>query len=170
MIADRVGPECRKFSFEELAVSVLEEEKCVSILVSYYLTSHFFLISQHIYLFSRIQPFSAGVALLRKYNSERRCRLTMAFESTSWRPMYLAVPKSSPYKEEINRALAQDNYIHWFRRHASNNWHFVETINQVVVVLWHWTAGTLVRRVRKTTGTVSTGLQQQRRCDQEIQR
>ncbi|EFX79396.1 hypothetical protein DAPPUDRAFT_319673 [Daphnia pulex] len=97
MIADRVKKcslDCRKFSFEELAVSVLEEENCVSII-----------------------PFSAGVALLRKYNA-KSCRLAMAFESTSWKPMYLAVPKSSPYKEEINRASLwfYDTGLreHWF--------------------------------------------------------
>ncbi|XP_046651950.1 uncharacterized protein LOC124342817 [Daphnia pulicaria] len=98
MIADRVKKcalDCRKFSFDELAVSVLEQENCVSIL-----------------------PFSAGVALLGKYNFQRSCRLAMAFESTSWKPMYLAVPKSSPYKEEIQRASLwfYDTGLrdHWF--------------------------------------------------------
>ena len=41
---------------------------------------------------------------LRKYNLERvKCRLARAYEKTLWRPMFLAVPKSSPYIEEINR-------------------------------------------------------------------
>jgi len=41
---------------------------------------------------------------MQKYSSERgNCRLTMAKELFAWKPMYFAVPKSSPYQEEINR-------------------------------------------------------------------
>jgi hypothetical protein len=37
------------------------------------------------------------------YNkNEKNCRLTMSQEKVSWKPMFLAVPKSFPYKEEIN--------------------------------------------------------------------
>lgn len=49
------------------------------------------------------QPYTLGISTLKKYNSERiKCRLAMAYETMSWKPMFFAVPKSSPYIEEIN--------------------------------------------------------------------
>nr|CAH0099274.1 unnamed protein product [Daphnia galeata] len=84
IIADRIqkcSVKCKLFSFQEMEISVLEEDKCVSII-----------------------PWAPGIDALRKYNLERvKCRLALAYEKTLWRPMFLAVPKSSPYIEEINR-------------------------------------------------------------------
>ncbi|XP_046461748.1 glutamate receptor ionotropic, delta-2-like [Daphnia pulex] len=82
-VADNLSkcPDCRKFSLDELALPVLEKDHYVA-----------------------ITPTKVGRALMQKYSSERgHCRLTMAKELFSWKPMYFAVPKSSPYQEEINR-------------------------------------------------------------------
>lgn len=82
---------------------------------------------------------------MQKYSSEiGNCRLTMAKELYSWKPMYFVVPKSSPYKEEINREYIffKINFFHkfleitflWFRSlwfHAAglhDYWYFKREI------------------------------------------
>ncbi|XP_046650897.1 uncharacterized protein LOC124341986 [Daphnia pulicaria] len=58
------------------------------------------------------------------YNSERvKCRLAMAYQKQvqSWKPMFLAVPKSSPYTEEINREslwfIDVGLRVYWYGKH-----------------------------------------------------
>jgi len=41
--------------------------------------------------------------MMGKYSDRKKCTLTVAQEEMMWKPMYFAVPKFSPYKEEINR-------------------------------------------------------------------
>jgi len=41
---------------------------------------------------------------MEKYSTQRNnCTLTLAQEEMMWKPMFFGIPKSSPYKEEINR-------------------------------------------------------------------
>ncbi|XP_046459653.1 uncharacterized protein LOC124206066 [Daphnia pulex] len=84
IIAERVekcSSDCKKFNLIDLATTVLEKDNYVSIL-----------------------PYTVGILLLKKYNSERtQCRLALAYEKMSWKPMFYGVPKSSPYIEEINQ-------------------------------------------------------------------
>ncbi|KAI9556283.1 hypothetical protein GHT06_018857 [Daphnia sinensis] len=83
-IADKIqkcSSDCRRFNQTEMFALVLGEEPYVSIV-----------------------PRTVGIAALRKNNLEReKCRLAMAHETMSWKPMFMAVPKTSPYIEEINR-------------------------------------------------------------------
>ena len=46
---------------------------------------------------------SIGFSFSMKQYNTKQCRLTMAQDTMSWRPMFLAVSKSFPYTEEINR-------------------------------------------------------------------
>nr|CAH0098786.1 unnamed protein product [Daphnia galeata] len=81
-VAERIQKcsDCKKFYLNDMFNAVLEKENYVSIM-----------------------PSTIGLVALKKYNSERiKCRLAMAYENFSWKPMFLAVPKSSPYIEEIN--------------------------------------------------------------------
>ncbi|XP_046650818.1 glutamate receptor ionotropic, delta-2-like [Daphnia pulicaria] len=84
IIAERVekcSADCKKFNLIDLATTVLEKDNYVSIL-----------------------PYTVGILLLKNYNSERtQCRLALAYEKMSWKPMFYGVPKSSPYIEEINQ-------------------------------------------------------------------
>jgi hypothetical protein len=42
--------------------------------------------------------------MMQKYSSGRNnCTLTMAQEELMWKPMFFALPKSSPFAKEINR-------------------------------------------------------------------
>ncbi|KAI9556282.1 hypothetical protein GHT06_018856 [Daphnia sinensis] len=84
IVADRIekcSSDCKKFSVQELVLPLLDNKDYVSIL-----------------------PVRIGSSLMQKYNSERvKCRLALAYEKTSWLPMFFAVQKNSPYHEEINR-------------------------------------------------------------------
>ncbi|KAI9561069.1 hypothetical protein GHT06_012025 [Daphnia sinensis] len=74
-------PDCRKFSTNEQAVQVLENDNYVGVMAS-----------------------SSGRSNMQKYSSERgECLLTLAKEKRTWANMFLALPKTSPYKEEIER-------------------------------------------------------------------
>ncbi|XP_032779732.2 glutamate receptor ionotropic, delta-2 isoform X2 [Daphnia magna] len=83
-LADKIqkcSPDCRRFNLNEMFALVLGEEPYVSIV-----------------------PWTVGIAALKKHNLEReKCRLAMAHETMSWKPMFMGVPKTSPYIEEINR-------------------------------------------------------------------
>ncbi|KAI9560828.1 hypothetical protein GHT06_011780 [Daphnia sinensis] len=77
----KCGSDCRKFTFQEMVAPVAEQENYVSIM-----------------------PCSIAIAHVKKYNAKgNNCILTLAYEIKSWKPMFYAVPKSSPYIEEINR-------------------------------------------------------------------
>lgn len=84
IVADRIekcSSDCKKFSVQELVSPLLDNKDYVSIL-----------------------PVRIGSSLMQRYNSERvKCRLALAYEKTSWLPMFFAVQKNSPYNEEINR-------------------------------------------------------------------
>ncbi|EFX69516.1 hypothetical protein DAPPUDRAFT_113577 [Daphnia pulex] len=71
-----------------------------------------------------LTPTSTCISFLQKYNSERvKCRLAMAYQKQvqSWKPMFLAVPKSSPYTEEINREslwfIDIGMRVYWYGKH-----------------------------------------------------
>ncbi|XP_057374702.1 glutamate receptor 2-like isoform X1 [Daphnia carinata] len=84
ILADKIrkcSPDCRKFNLNEMFSLVLGDEPYVTIV-----------------------PVTVGIAALKKHNLQReKCRLAMAHETMSWKPMFCAVPKTSPYIEEINR-------------------------------------------------------------------
>ncbi|XP_057372280.1 uncharacterized protein LOC130693174 [Daphnia carinata] len=74
-------PDCRKFNSSDQALQVLKNDNYAAIIA-----------------------YSSGKNNMQKYSSERgKCLLTMAKEKTTWANMFLAVPKTSPYKEEIER-------------------------------------------------------------------
>ncbi|XP_046650840.1 uncharacterized protein LOC124341928 [Daphnia pulicaria] len=75
----KCSSDCRKFTFQEMVNPVVQKDNYVSII-----------------------PWRVGNSYLEKYNA-KKCQLAMAYERTSWKPMFFAVPKSSPYIEEINR-------------------------------------------------------------------
>ncbi|KAK4023796.1 hypothetical protein OUZ56_009195 [Daphnia magna] len=72
--------DCKKHTAQDVASAVVEKENYAGILT-----------------------FAVGYALMQNYNTGKQCRLTMAKEKTAWKHMYYAVPKTSPYTEEINR-------------------------------------------------------------------
>ncbi|XP_059350795.1 glutamate receptor ionotropic, delta-2-like [Daphnia carinata] len=74
-------PDCRKFNSSDQALQVIKHDNYVAIMA-----------------------YSSGRSNMQKHSSERgKCLLTMAKEKTTWANMFLAVPKTSPYKEEIER-------------------------------------------------------------------
>ncbi|XP_059350682.1 glutamate receptor ionotropic, delta-1-like isoform X2 [Daphnia carinata] len=80
-LIQKCGSDCRKFSLQEMATIVEEKENYVSII-----------------------PCSPGISFLKNRNAKgNKCILTLAHEIKSWKPMFFAVPKSSPFIEEINR-------------------------------------------------------------------
>ncbi|KZS18090.1 Uncharacterized protein APZ42_016142 [Daphnia magna] len=74
-------PDCRKFNTSDQALQVVKKDNYVAIMTS-----------------------SGGRGNMQKHSSERgKCLLTLAKEKTTWANMFLAIPKTSPYKEEIER-------------------------------------------------------------------
>ena len=110
LIGDKIRqcPACSGTDIDSLALKVMKEKHFVSVMVIQLLFLLYFL-KKHKHSFEYFnpifQPTIACRAMMQKYSSGRKnCTLTMAQEEMMWMPMFFALPKSSPYKEEINRA------------------------------------------------------------------
>jgi hypothetical protein len=100
----KCSSDCRKFTFPEMVNPVVQKDNYVSIIVNINFPQQNYCIFFFLFTFRnfRHQPWRVGNSYLDKYNA-KKCQLAMAYERTSWKPMFFAVPKSSPYIEEINR-------------------------------------------------------------------